>query len=71
MAPMPLVVLRLALTLADWRSKLAAPTTSLKWEQFLMTFLDIFDLYVPKESRELMSRRRVALAKGAHSSAEY
>ena len=78
--------LRLALTLADWGSVFAAPTTSFKWERFLELFLDIFDLYAPariinlkndrappvcRETRELMSRRRVALARGGHSSAEY
>ena len=71
---------------ADWEGIFSAPSVSTMWESFLCTFIPIVDCHAPvrtvrirnarapavsRETKQLMSRRRGALAAGGHRSAEY
>ena len=71
---------------ADWRGVFNATSVAIMWDNFLYTFMPIVDSHAPvravrirnarappvsSETKELMSRRRGALAAGGHRSEEY
>ena len=74
------------LVFTDWSTVFGAPTVTLKWDRFISIFLPIVDLHAPlrtmrirnarapivtDETRDILSRRRAALASFGHSATEY
>ena len=71
---------------ANWNQVFSAPSVTVMWDRFLLTFIPIVNQHAPVrtvrirnarapavtcETKELMSRRRGALTTGGHGSAEY
>ena len=71
---------------ADWGGVFSATSVTVMWDNFLLTYIPIVDSHAPVrtvrirnarapvvsgETKQLMSRRRGALAAGGHGSAEY
>ena len=70
---------------ADWGGVFSATSVTVMWDNFLLTYIPIVDSHAPVrtvrirnarapvvsgETKQLMSRRRGALAAGGHGSAE-